>query len=64
MSFWYDVPYAELTRLIVPMRKVVWEKNKDFMESDPLDAYFWATEGGEWSAWDEIHRGASIFEDL
>ncbi|GMF70485.1 unnamed protein product [Aspergillus oryzae] len=47
----------------VPMKKVRWISDKRFMTTDPYTGRFWSNKEGEWTAWDEIHRGKRKPED-
>lgn len=46
----------------VPLRRVVWKEEKQFMDVDPFDGAHWGVFGDTadstaWTAWDDIYDG-------
>ncbi|CEJ60617.1 hypothetical protein PMG11_09186 [Penicillium brasilianum] len=44
----------------VPLRKVRWINDERFMKTDPTKGRFFSNKAGNWTVWDEIHRGSWI----
>jgi len=60
-TLWTDVT----DRFVVPVRRVVWKVEQEFVDADPMDGQNWGHFGDEkdetrWTAWDDIYDGARL----
>lgn len=49
----------------VPLRRVVWKVEQEFVDADPMDGQNWGHFGDEknetkWTAWDDIYDGERL----
>ncbi|KAE8373712.1 hypothetical protein BDV26DRAFT_296702 [Aspergillus bertholletiae] len=44
----------------IPLKEVKWINDERFMSTDPYKGRFWGNKEGEWTVWDEVHRGSWI----
>ncbi|RDW62072.1 hypothetical protein BP6252_11505 [Coleophoma cylindrospora] len=49
----------------IPLRRVVWKVEQEFVDADPIDGQHWGNAGDEpdptaWTAWDDIYDGSWV----
>lgn len=50
---------------VVPLRRVVWKVEQEFVDTDPMDGQHWGKAGDEadptaWTPWDDIYDGERL----